>query len=292
MYSYSPDSMPIIQVKLAPPKHPMPEVAATLGKLDNERALFETDKLLRVEAAYNASLEQASKDLPALVDHLMQVFVKPEAWIATRVRQAERADVKRIAAEHATGARPASFRETRRKSGGHEVSARINLLPGTRPAAQVEKQIEEIERVRETEENQFFKLAEREMDMLSFIVKNEAEVQITQHVNGFVHAQKYGLSGSSAGFLAGGSATKFLNAAQPVVSSGPPLTTNVRVAASSEPFPTVASMVEDLERRRDSAESQVRRRILELKVQLLQAENAIVNDRLGGWIEHILQTSV
>lgn len=55
---------------------------------------------------------------------------------------------------------------------------------------------------------------------------------------------------------------------------------------ASKPFGVMVACL------RDSAESQVRRRILELKVQLLQAENAIVNDRLGGWIEHILQTSV
>jgi len=288
MYSYSPDSMPIIQVKLAPPKHPMPEVAAALGKLDNERALFETEKLLRVEAAYNATLEQASKDLPALVDRLMQTFVKPEAWIATREHRAEQAG--ELAAQRATGVRPTSFRELRSKSGGHEVSARINLLPGAKPEAEVEDEIKRDEKFRETYETQFFERAEREMDMLSFIVQNEAEVQITQHVNGFIHAQKFGAS--STELLAKGGATRFLNVMQPVVSSGPALTTNVRVAASSEPFPTVASMVEDLDRKRDAAESQVRRRILELKAQLLQAENAIVKDRLGGWIEHILQTSV
>lgn len=70
------------------------------------------------------------------------------------------------------------------------------------------------------------------------------------------------------------------------------MATNVRVMASDEPFPTVASMVEDLERKRDAAEGLQRMRLLELELQLVQAQNAILSARLSGWVEHILQTNV
>ena len=41
-------------------------------------------------------------------------------------------------------------------------------------------------------------------------------------------------------------AVSFLAVRQPVAASGAQLTTNVRVMASGEPFPTIAGMVEDL----------------------------------------------
>ena len=69
------------------------------------------------------------------------------------------------------------------------------------------------------------------------------KAEITKHVNVLVHAQKYGLGASPGGLMEG---TQFLALGQPVVSSGLQLTTNVRVMASDEPFPTVASMVEDV----------------------------------------------
>ena len=122
-------------------------------------------------------------------------------------------------------------------------------------------------------------------------------------------------------------AASFLRARQPVAASGAQLTTNVRVMASDEPFPTIAGMVEDLvyilQRAlvarfkpnflcdpgasavhaktqhtyngpfvhlllfRDAGESVVRAKILELELQLLQAENKIISDRLESWVAQI-----
>lgn len=70
----------------------MPEVAASLGRLDDSRVKFETvrcgamfhrggcrrtllmleDEMLELEAAYSAEVERASSTLPALVDRLMR----------------------------------------------------------------------------------------------------------------------------------------------------------------------------------------------------------------------------
>jgi len=283
MYAYSPDSMPIMEVRLAPPRKPLPEVTGTLGELEKKMHILETDGLLNIEAAYNASLGEASKSLPALVDRLMHVFVKPSAWIAAgrRVVLDKPGHLK-----HAP-----SFREVR-GSGGHEVATRINVLPVASPDASLEPEIEALERKRSDEEAALFKEAEDEMAMLTNIVEMEAEAEITQEVNGFIHAQKYGLSVGPGELLQKAGAMKFLALRQPVLSSGPQLTTNVRVAASDEPFPTIASMVEDLGRKRDASEGLTRARLQELQLQLLQAENAILSDRLQGWVEHILQTSV
>ena len=72
------------------------------------------------------------------------------------------------------------------------------------------------------------------------------QAQVAQHVNNFIHSVR---SSSGAGFPAFFSkprSTAFLSASEPVLASGLPLTTNVRVMAAEQSFHTVASMVEDL----------------------------------------------
>jgi len=137
-----------------------------------------------------------------------------------------------------------------------------------------------------------FKQAREEMDGLTKIVQNEVEAQISRHLPNLLHAVKLGIGTNPAAFHLRARSVGFMHAKQPVLASGPQLTTNVRIMASEEPFHTIASMVEDMERRRDTSEDFVRTRILELELKLLQAENTLVSERLGGWIEHILQTGV
>ena len=64
------------------------------------------------------------------------------------------------------------------------------------------------------------------------------KAQITSYMANMQHLSK------SAAFAK--KAASFLRARQPVAASGAQLTTNVRVMASDEPFPTIAGMVEDL----------------------------------------------
>jgi len=145
------------------------------------------------------------------------------------------------------------------------------------------------------------------------------KAQITSYMANMQHLSK------SAAFAK--KAASFLRARQPVAASGAQLTTNVRVMASDEPFPTIAGMVEDLvyilQRAlvarfkpnflcdpgasavhaktqhtysgpfvplllfRDAGESVVRAKILEWELQLLQAENKIISDRLESWVAQI-----
>lgn len=261
-YSYSPDTMPIVEARLAPPRKAMPEVQASISKLDADRSRLESEKLLQVEEAYKDSLSAASVKLPTLIDNLMRVFDQSSALLSLRQHK------------HAP-----SFNEARDKPGGHELSVRFNLLPLASPDASLETRIQEVDDKLSRDEGNIFEQAKAEMAGLSRIVENEIEAQITNYITNLQHVSK------SAAFTK--KAVSFLAVRQPVAASGPQLTTNVRVMASGEPFPTIASMVEDLERRRDAGESVVRAKILEWELQLLQAENKIVSDRLESWVARI-----
>jgi len=269
MYSYSPDSMPVMAVRLAPPRHPLPEVAALLGEEENNIEALRTEELAKVEAALNASLAEASRTLPALVDRLMHVFAPPSAWIAGGSRFKLQA---------------AAFREAR-ESRKHEMTTRINVLPAPALDASVTSIIKALEHKRSSEDKARFRQAVDEMSMLTKIVEMVAEAEITREVQGWTHAQRHGLKSNDRSFL---NTANFLE--QPVQPSGPQLTANVRVGPSNEPFPTIASMVEDLERKRDDIEDAAGKRIQELQLHLLHAENAILEDTLQGWVRHILQS--
>lgn len=256
----------------------MPEVNAAIGQLDAARSAFESEHMHEAEEAYNKSLNDAAELLPDAIDKLMRNFEKPMALISGRF---SKSTLKRN-----NGARVTSFREARREPGGHEITARINLLPAASPDATLEQPIKRMEGQRSRHEGDIFRQAVSEMAALTQIVQNEATVQITRHANNFLHAAQYGTFSSKA--MSAG----LLSAAQPVLPSGLQLTTNVRVSASEEPFQTVASLVEDLERRRDASEDLIRKRLLELELKLLQAENSLIADHLGGWVSRILRTSV
>jgi len=274
-YSYSPDTMPIIEVRLAPPRKPMLEVGLFLDSLESGRTHFEADQMLEVEAAYKTSLDDVLGTLPTFVDHQMLLLEEQAVFMSTRQPQNTQA-----------GQHTPSFLVSHQPT-GHELTARINLLPVKQPDASLERNIKEIERKRTKDEGQLFKQARSEMAGLAKIVQNEAEAQIVRHVNACLHALKFGPRAGQATLLTG--SIGFLSAQLPLPQSGSQLTTNVRVMASEEPFNTVASMVADVERRRDTSESMLRTRILELELKLLQAANDIVGVRLTSWIERILK---
>merc|ERR1712061_772701 len=76
----------------------------------------------------------------------------------------------------------------------------------------------------------------------------------------------------------------FLAASQSKQASRLPETTNVRVSASDEAFPTIADLVEDLEARRDVAETKGKAMILAMELNLLQELNAAMENELSSQI--------
>lgn len=281
MFAYSPDSLPTIDVRLAPPHKQMPEVSASLSQLDEARAAFESEHLRQVEEAYNTSLSSGVEKIAATIDQLMRIFQKPTALVSRRHQQQE----------HLNSAPwSPSLREARQQLGGHELTARIDVLPLPSPDALIESGIEAIERKRSRDEGNIFRQAVAEMSALTQIVQNEVEVQVARHGNSILHTAMFGNVGTHA-FLPKSASPGLLSASQPALASGLQLTTNVRVAASEEPFHTVSALVEDMERRRDTSEDMIRKRLLELELKLLQAENDVISHHLGGWMTQLLQSS-
>jgi len=274
-YSYAPDNMPIIQVRLAPPNKQMPTAADALSKLEQERVHFETEQLLQVEAAYKASLEAASTKLTAVVDRCMHAFENPPASMALKHHGWQQSKSLQATSFHESSKRSASNAQ-----GTNELAARLTVLASTNQwNADVEQVVKDMENKRSREEGHIFQQAMQEMEGLTTIVANEAEAELMRHVQALA---------SRPAFVTRVRSTAFLNSLQPVPAGGPQLTTNVRIMASEEPFQTVGSMVESLAKARDASEGLIAAKILELEIQLLQAENEILSTRLNSAIERVV----
>ena len=63
---------------------------------------------------------------------------------------------------------------------------------------------------------------------------------------------------------------------------------DVRFSSSSEPFPTIAGLVEAMEARRDASEDQVKRRILAAELRYLRTANELVRDACQAAVNQLL----
>merc|ERR1712048_399511 len=70
-----------------------------------------------------------------------------------------------------------------------------------------------------------------------------------------------------------------------------PKQTNVHVTPSDVSYPTIASIVQDMEARRDLSESLVKSKILDMELKLLKAENSMAREALNVAIQQALAQS-
>jgi len=161
---------------------------------------------------------------------------------------------------------------------GDGPSVRVTVLPAVPPDPARKTSIDELERRRSSIELGIFEQAIAEMHDLSQLVVMELEGQLNLNANillGRVRAAKTSGGGNSATFMAVGS-----HAHLPGSREGLPKQLNVRVGSSGIPYPTMSSLVHDMEKRRDMGESLARERILELELKLITSENAMIKDAL------------
>merc|ERR1712183_821586 len=55
----APESLPVVNVRLAAPKHPLPEVAAEIAALEKQREQLEADLMDKLQAAFDTALASA-----------------------------------------------------------------------------------------------------------------------------------------------------------------------------------------------------------------------------------------
>merc|ERR1739841_202314 len=134
------------------------------------------------------------------------------------------------------------------------------------------RQVEQIDRKTMHKEKALFHQACREMAGLTEIVARELKVRLMSELEAHRRSHRKSM-GSSFGGLALTAMTHTSDR-----SAGLPERAQIRVEASENKWPMISEMIEDMERKRSSANDGVRARILSLELRLLKEENAMLGD--------------
>eukprot|EP00746_Dinoflagellata_sp_MGD_P150654 gnl/MRDRNA2_/MRDRNA2_82483_c0_seq3.p1 gnl/MRDRNA2_/MRDRNA2_82483_c0~~gnl/MRDRNA2_/MRDRNA2_82483_c0_seq3.p1 ORF type:complete len:240 (+),score=85.41 gnl/MRDRNA2_/MRDRNA2_82483_c0_seq3:49-720(+) len=211
----------------------------------------------QLEFAFNAALENAKRQIGEAVGAAMKVFDDPRV-------------LKNVV-------KAGSFlRFRQRPNSAEEPSVRVKALAAAPPDPSIKIKIDQLEEQRSAAESLMLDVAIAEMGELTKIAIAELEKQLQLQLEpwlvgsgSLLHSRVQQIPGSPEGL---------------------PKQLNVRVGASDVPYPTIASLVQDMETRRDTAENLLRQRILELELKLLKAENVMIKDALSAAVGRVLAT--
>jgi len=251
--SLDPAELPTIDVKVAPPNLAFPEVMAEVRRLDHVRESAESALMQRLNAVYAAAV----KDAQSRVDHLVETAMAPA--IVGRLPGGHVAFLGQRSRNVMASATPA-------------FTAKLHLIPRPTPDSSLQKHVDELESARAEVEQRMFQEACEEMRGLTSIVLSEL---------GRALATRFGHSRQLASMAS--RPLSFLGSSQRVAvsgSSGLPEQANIRISAGSEAYPRLSELIQDMEMRRDRAETQERSTILDMEMRLLKAEQDMISRAL------------
>lgn len=254
------EMLPNLELSLAPPEHPWPQVAAELGNLEESREAIENSNMARLQQEVNKAILNARQRIGDAIGRVMHVFDDSQVATAVLLRRST-----------------ALLQQLPQNTLGPSVLAvKVNVLPASPPDPVLRPAIDNLESLRADREKDMFENAVGEFNALVTFVVNELEAQIESHIDS--------IAGSSAMALTHHKKVPALLERSEQI----PAQANVRVVPTDVTYPTVSSMVQGLEARRDIAESVERKFILDKQLDLLMACNSAIEEGLGVAISRIL----
>lgn len=244
----APDSLPTVDIRLAPPIRPLPEIAAEISSLDKARERLESDMRATLQETFDQTLGKAKESIEKIV------------WASVQPAQQRKQDASFLQAEENTSARA---------SDEHAFALKVNVLPAELPHHAGKEKMRSLEEKQSNAENDMLKQACTEMQALTDIILYELGVQLSEQMA----AQRL--------FSTRVEPTAFYKKSKDRLRGLPPMA-NVRIASSSEAFPTIADMVMDMEARRGEAEQTEKQYIIDLELKLVKAETEMIRQALGS----------
>jgi len=238
----STDSSPIISVRLAPGARPLPDVAATIASLVAAREAAESELLEGLRGELSRTLENASSAIQGAV---------------ASARNGDRG------AQYSGAGALAASEGGARSLGGDYSSVRVGVERRAPAGGAALAKINSIEKKQRQAESMMFEQARKDMHALTSVALTELSEQLAQRMRANDGSEK------PIAFL-----DEFLR--------DPADTADVRVAAPASPFPAVADLVEDMEKRLDEREEQVRAKILGMLAKLIEAEADMVRSAFSS----------
>ena len=246
------DQLPIVNVRLGPPANALPQVAAEIALLEGTRKDLETTRLRELDLAFQHAVNHASSTLSEVISSAVGRVPKLKTHTATSLLE--------VHDGHAVGDDAAQ-------------SFAIEVASPHEPDIAIKAKLDQIERKRSADEEHIFEQAVSEFAALETIFTSEVLAQLRAHGNGLGARKVSGFLQASNGVRRSGSGD---------LTPG----VNVRLSASSQPFPTVEGLALAMEGRRDASEDVVRNRILELESQFFKTANDLLRDALRTSLSH------
>jgi len=257
------EAVPNIEISLAPPVHPWPQVAAELGNLEESRENIENSNMAKLQKEFNEATLDARRRVGDVIGSAMRAFDDPKL---TNVLLAARTAPKSVS----------MLRQLPQDIvGASALSVKVNAFAPNPPDPMLRADIDDIESLRSNKESDMFESALEDLKALSSFVMKELEVQVHDQVNGIVGGTAQTAMLRSSAFLEDRSRQL-------------PAQSNIRAVPTDMKYPTVASMVQDMESRRDISENLARKRILEKEIDFLMDCNDAINNGLKTAVARIL----
>nr|CEL67993.1 TPA: 41-3 antigen, putative [Neospora caninum Liverpool] len=205
-------TLPSIEVKLAPPEDALPQVTGEIQLLERARMRLEEGLMAKLEDEYNRQLDNSQIQISGAVERAMRVFNSPnilrsavkssmtplttasaappqflqvQARKDTVPNKVTHSEVK----EHVNGPIPVasavsatSFLET----ADPLPSVKVELTGVKEPSPQIKEKMDEIEELRTDEETRMFQQAISEFEQLTKITVQELEKNIQIQMNPFL----------------------------------------------------------------------------------------------------------
>lgn len=249
-------SVPNVEVSLDAPSKPLPDVSDEVGKLDADREAkqeMHRDKLVR---AFNQELASARLRIAAVLEGV-QHHVSDQS--------------KKM--EHMSAQEPVHVVEPATSFLKSNI-VRVVVAPENPTPESAHAAIARIEDARAADDDAWFEAAVAGMHGLTDMVVSAVESEI----NAAVKATPLpGSLSRSANFLQVGEGARD----HAVLGTAG---ANVRVVGASAPYPTVQSLVDGLEARRDISEDFGKAQALSMYLKLLEYENMLVDSGLNALV--------
>lgn len=255
------ENLPNIELSLAPPFHPWPQVAAELGNLEESREHLENGNMAALQREFNKAKLDVLSQIGTVIEKSFRVFDGPQFVKSNRNAPTSATFIQQLPQD---------------VLGSSALSVKVNVLPANPPDVALSNNIEALEATRSDDEKSVLESAVSEVGALREFVLNELQAQLQEHV-----AQLLGKSASVKKVHA----LSLRQARFKQLPSQP----NVRVVPTDGSYPTVTSMVQGSQYRRDIAEELERQQILENELDFLMACNSAIEKALKAAVNRIAQ---
>jgi tRNA dimethylallyltransferase len=259
------DTLPSIDIRLAPPVLAHHQVVSEIGVLEErrERLIKGLNNLL--DDAFNASLEAAKADLISIIREHMQSF-KQDKMSVTLYEKMRFEDAPTFLEDEASP---------------NEFAIQVNVMDVESAGDKLLPSIDRLEQKWSFGEKQMFQQACREFGWLTDIVKTNLKANFVAAERQVLHTHGKtivdGIQLQSSSHVTELESAQALRGRSTSQSSG---MANVRVAASTTKWPRMSELIQGMRRRADKHHGTAQQQIIQMQMKLLQAENKIIKDAL------------